>query len=428
MARPSPRLTRDFARRELTIEQDFEAPRTKVWKAWTTVEKLVRWWGPRDWPATSHSFDFRVGGHWHFSMTGPGGETHWAKLRYTRVEPESLLEVDDHVSDQTGAELESFSRWSVSFLPRSANTTRVRTRVICSSEANLQRLIDLGFEAGYTSALANLNEVLTGRAEPHTVASADGTKLVYEKVGSGPALILVGGALVTRTNSSHTDLAAALVSHFTVYNYDRRGRGDSGNTKPYSVAREIEDLQAMIGVAGGEAAVYGMSSGAILALRAAISGVKMKALVLYEPPFIVEPGDRHPPADALEVVSRLVARGRNAAAVTYFMTQIFGMPAFVPWIIRLTPHWKPSVAAAPSLPHDLTIVGDYGLPGGTDGITIPTLVIHGRDTQPLLIHGAEAVARTIPQAELSVLPGVNHQIPVEHLAPAVLQFLKGEKS
>lgn len=421
----SPRVTKDWKRRQLTVEKEFGAPLARVWGAWTTAEKLTRWWGPKEWPATSHSFDFRVGGHWHFSMTGPKGEKSWGVLRYTKIEPMTALHADDYFSDEKATQNEPFSRWEVSFQKVGASVTRVTTQLVCASEAQLEKLISYGFEAGYTSALDNLDQLVAGRSEPHAVISRDGTRLVYEKVGSGPPVILVGGALVTRTNAAHTELAAALSAHHTVYNYDRRGRGDSGNTAPYAVDREIEDLRALLDVAGGSAAVYGLSSGAILALRAVQAGLPITQLVLYEPPFIVEPGDRRPPADSLEVVTRMVAQGRRAAAVSYFMTRIFGMPAFVPWLIRLTPHWKPSVAAAASLPHDLAVVGDYALPAGTESVQTPTLVIHGDHTQPLLIHGAQALARRLPKATLKVLPGVNHQVATADLAPAVLEFLKG---
>lgn len=421
-----PKVTKDIANRRMTVEKVFQAPLPRVWSAWTTAEKLTRWWGPKDWPAASHAFDFREGGIWHFSMTGPQGEQSWGVLHYTSIRPMTYLEAEDYFSDARGSRAEGkpLMRWQVTFKKVSATATKVITQLAFSTEAGLQRVLEMGFEQGFTSALGNLTEFLEGRAEPRTVLSKDGTPIVYEKLGSGPPVILIGGAMVTRTLPAHTELAAALSAENTVINYDRRGRGDSGDTPPYSIDREIEDLQALIEAAGGSAAVYGMSSGAILALHAVSRGLNITKAVFYEPPFIVDPSDRRPPADSLAVVTKLVAQGRRAAAATYFMTKIFGMPSFVPLLLRLTPFWRPTVAVANTLPYDLTITGDYSIPSGASSAKLPSLVLHGDHTQPLLIHGAQALARTLPQATLQVLPGANHQIATADLAPVVAAFLR----
>jgi uncharacterized protein YndB with AHSA1/START domain/pimeloyl-ACP methyl ester carboxylesterase len=426
----SPKIIRDLPGKSLTVQKDFAVPVARVWSAWTTAEKLARWWGPQQWPATSRSFDFRVGGHWHYFMQGPKGELNWGLLSYTRIVPMKELHAEDYFTDEaaTRKEGQNLSRWEVTFQALSASMTRVTTKLVCVTEAKLQFLIDMGFEAGYTSALENLTALLEGRAEPQTVRSADGTPLVYEKLGSGPPVILVGGAMVTRELAAHTELAAALSAQFTVFNYDRRGRGDSGDTAPYAVEREIEDLRALLEAASGQAAVYAMSSGAILALRAAVYGLPITRLALWEPPFVVDPADRRPPADSQAVVARLIARNKPGAAASYFMTKIFGMPAFVPWLMRLTPYWKRAVGVARSLPYDLAVTGDYAIPEGVAGLGVPTLVLHGDHTQPLLVHGAQGLARTLPGAVLKVLPGVNHQVKTSDLAPVVANFLKGEEA
>lgn len=419
----TPRFTKDLAQKRLIVEKDFQAPVDRVWGAWSNDRALSRWWGPQGWPATSHGFDFRVGGRWHFCLTGPGDQRHWGLLRYTHIEAKKALHAEDYSSDPTGAPGTLLSRWEVEFRRTSAQTTRVVTQVVCSSTEGLETLVKAGFEAGFTSALENLTEALTGRGTPQTVRSADGTTIVYEKLGSGPPVILVGGAMVTRDNPTHTELAAALSAHHTVYNYDRRGRGDSGDTNPYAVEREVEDLAALVALAGGRASVYGLSSGAILALHALGRGVGIARLVVWEAPFVVEASDRRPPSDALEALGGLVAQGRRGAAVHYFMTRVFGMPAPIAWLMRLSPYWKDLMRVAPTLPYDLTITGDFSIPESAASVKVPVLVLHGDHTQPLLVHGAQALARTIPGAELKVLPGVNHQVAVADLAPVVLEFL-----
>jgi uncharacterized protein YndB with AHSA1/START domain/pimeloyl-ACP methyl ester carboxylesterase len=421
----APVVIKDIANKRLTVEKEFAAPVERVWAAWTDDAKLARWWGPKHWPATSHAFDFREGGRWHYSMTGPDGTQYWGLLNYHRIEPMTTLHAEDFFSDAAGSQKDGpISRWEVTFRKVSARSTRVTTKLLYATEKDLERVLEMGFEAGFTSALDNLNQLLTGRAEPRTVTSADGTPIVYEMLGSGPAVIIVGGAMVTRTLDAHTELAAALCADHTVINYDRRGRGDSGDTAPYAVERELEDLKALIGVAGGSAAVYGLSSGAVLALRASLAGLPITKLVLYEPPFIVDPKDRRPPGDALSDVTKLIAQGRQAAAVHYFMTKVFGMPTLMAFMIRLTPYWKPTLAAANALPYDLTVVGDYTLPPKTGQLTTPALVVYGNQTQPLLKNAAIALAKTLPKATLKELPGVNHQIATADIVPPVSEFLK----
>ena len=164
-----------------------------------------------------------------------------------------------------------------------------------------------------------------------TVASKDGTTIAFDQSGKGPVVLLVAGALGVRSHPMFTQLAAHLAPHFTVLNYDRRGRGDSGDTPPYAVGREIEDIEALIDEAGGSAFLYGISSGAVLALEAASQlPVKVKKLALYEPPFIV--GDSRPPLpkDYVQQVNEMVAAGRRGDAVALFM-KVVGVPEeFIP--------------------------------------------------------------------------------------------------
>src|SRR5688500_2255270 len=169
-----------------------------------------------------------------------------------------------------------------------------------------------------------------------TVTSKDGTTIVYDKLGTGDAVILTGGALVAR--AAHAGLAQLLAQDFTVYNYDRRGRGDSGDTQPYAIEREVEDIQAVIEEAGGSAFLWGSSSGAALALIAVESGVSASKLALWEPPYIPD-GFPKPPEDQVEQYETMVAEGRRGDAVEYFMSKVVGMPPEFVAGARAQPFW-----------------------------------------------------------------------------------------
>src|SRR5690349_5809484 len=192
--------------------------------------------------------------------------------------------------------------------------------------------------------------------------SADGTTIAFEKKGKGPALILVGSAFAQRAMDSEITRLAAyfpLAQSFTVFNYDRRGRGDSTDTQPYAVEREIEDIEALIDDAGGSAFLFGSSSGAALALEAANKlSTKVKKQVLYEPPFIVDEGRAPVPADLLERIKAALVQGKRNDALKLFFSTAMGIPGFFVFIMRLMPSWSQSKAVAHTLPYDLTIMGD----------------------------------------------------------------------
>ncbi|HET9495494.1 MAG TPA: alpha/beta hydrolase, partial [Chloroflexia bacterium] len=189
------------------------------------------------------------------------------------------------------------------------------------------------------------------KATVNKVTSKDGTPIAYYRTGSGPAVIIVSGALGTGTDPMHVELADLLASRFTVYNYDRRGRGESGDTPPYAVEREIEDIEALIDEAGGSASLYGLSSGAVLALEAAnaLPG-KVKKVALYEPPVITN-ADTFPPlpADYVERQANLVAEGRRGDAVALFMKTV-GVPAEYIEPMRQDPSWAGMEGVAHTLP------------------------------------------------------------------------------
>ena len=255
-----------------------------------------------------------------------------------------------------------------------------------------------------------------------TVTSADGSPIAYDRYGDGPPLITAAGAFCPRATTD--PLARALAAQFTVLNYDRRGRGDSGDTAPYAVEREIEDLAALIAAAGGSAAVFGHSSGATLALKAAASGLPITHLVLYEPPF--NPDDSFPrlPAGLAGELAGLVADGRRGDAVELYQTRAIGMPEPVVAQLRNAPFRPVLEAIAHTLAYDAAVIGDRSLPAAMLGaITIPALVITGEQSPPFLTGAAKAAAAALPAGQLAVLPGQTHDINPEATAPVIARFL-----
>ena len=254
------------------------------------------------------------------------------------------------------------------------------------------------------------------------VRSNDGTLLAFDRSGDGPALILVGGALSDR--SAAAPLAALLAPHFTVFAYDRRGRGDSSDTAPYAVAREVEDLEAIIQEAGGAAFVFGHSSGAALALEAACElGAKIKKLAVYEPPYMVAAGDPKPPAGHLEQIKQLLAGGRPGDAVEYFMTTVVGVPAEAVTPMRRAPTWARLEALAHTLVYDETIMGDNSFPGQRlASVTTPVLALDGGASPAWAGHATQAIADTLPDARRRTLAGQTHGAAPEVIAPVLKAF------
>jgi pimeloyl-ACP methyl ester carboxylesterase len=258
----------------------------------------------------------------------------------------------------------------------------------------------------------------------NTVTSKDGTTIVFDPSGEGPPLLVVGGALNDRHAAA--TLAGLLAPSFTVYAYDRRGRGDSGDTPPYAVEREIEDLAAVVETAGDGAAVLGFSSGGNLALRAAAAGVDISKLALWEPNFLVNDGRPRLPADYVDHLDELVSSDRRGEAVEYFLTVAVGLPAeFVP-PMRDMPMWPGMEAVAHTIAYDGRIVGDTmsGKPLGADrfaAVTVPTLVLIG-GTTPWLNDGGHALVEALPHGQLRQLDGQTHDVAPDVLAPALIDF------
>jgi pimeloyl-ACP methyl ester carboxylesterase len=235
-----------------------------------------------------------------------------------------------------------------------------------------------------------------------TTTAPDGTKLAYDRVGHGPAMVFVPGVFNLRDTCA--PIAAELAEDFTCFTYDRRARGDSGNTPPYAVEREVEDLQAVIDVAGGHAAVFGFSSGAILALRAAADGLPIDRLFLYEPPFRFEAQPPAPAADLPQRLQQMVDEGRAADVVTTFQLEGIGMPPDVVAGIRKAPFFARLEAMAQSVVHDAAITGAMPVPTpAMAAVQVPTVVMRGGQTWPVLAVAAERLVAMLPNASLQVL-------------------------
>lgn len=262
-----------------------------------------------------------------------------------------------------------------------------------------------------------------------TVTSRDGTTIAFERSGTGPALVLVTGALGTR--GSHQPMAALLAEHFTVFNYDRRGRGESGDTAPYAVEREVEDIAAAIAVAGGTAFLYGISSGATLALDAANALPTMVTkLALYEPPFVVDESRPPLPDDYVARLNAATAAGRPGDAVEIFMTDAIRLPAEYLTPMRESPMWAGLEAVAHTIAYDGTIVGDTmsGKPLPRDrwaAVGMPTLAITGELSEGFFHRGGRALAAALPDARYATLPGQDHNVAAEVLAPVLVDFFAG---
>jgi pimeloyl-ACP methyl ester carboxylesterase len=262
-----------------------------------------------------------------------------------------------------------------------------------------------------------------------TVISKDGTPIAFDVSGKGPAIILVGGANATRMAA--VSAAVALSPHFTVFAYDRRGRGDSGDTPPYAVEREVEDIYALITEAGGSAFVFGHSSGAVLALEAArLLGGRIEKLAMYEPPFIIDDSRPPVPQDYVPHLNKLIAEGRRSEAVEYFMTSMMLMPAEMVAHIRSTPMWPQIEAVAHTIPYDGAIMGDTmsGNPATLKkwaSVTVPTLIMVGGASPAFFHNGAQALVDILPNATSRVLAGQDHGPADDVLAPALVEYFKG---
>jgi pimeloyl-ACP methyl ester carboxylesterase len=265
----------------------------------------------------------------------------------------------------------------------------------------------------------------------NTVTSSDGTTIAFDRRGTGQPLILVGGAFQHRAIDPRTaELAELLAADFTVYHYDRRGRGDSTDTAPYAVGREIEDLEALAEEAGGSAFLFGMSSGAALVLDAAAHGLAAPKLAVYEPPFVVDDSRPPTPRHYSQQLAELAAEGRRGDTVEFFLTAGVGVPAEAVAGMRQAAVWPQFEEVAHTLPYDAVL-----LDGTTAGAPLPArrwssvtsavLVADGGASPPSMRVAADALAALLADARRRTLPGQEHDVAPDVLAPVLADFFAG---
>ncbi|MGH2712849.1 MAG: alpha/beta fold hydrolase [Thermoleophilaceae bacterium] len=259
-------------------------------------------------------------------------------------------------------------------------------------------------------------------------ASTDGTMIGFDRRGNGPALILIDGALCHRASGPNRRLAERLSREFSVITYDRRGRGESGDTAPYTVSREVDDLAALIDAAGGSAHLYGISSGGALALEAAqrLPG-KIDTVAAYEIPLVID--DSRPPVSESfgDELYGLIDSGRRGAAVKLFMREAVRLPGPLVAAMPLFPGWAKNKRHAPTLRYDFAIMGDTQrgkpLPAGRwQSVTAPTLVMSGGKSPAWVRTGAEQLAQALPNAQHRTLDGQRHYVKANAIGPVLTEF------
>ena len=260
------------------------------------------------------------------------------------------------------------------------------------------------------------------------VTSKDGTQIGYSVIGSGPAIVLVDGAMCWRAMGPATPLAEELKDRFTVYTYDRRGRGESGDTKPYSTEREIDDLAALIAAAGGSVKLYAISSGVILALEAANTLPGITGMVLYEAPIFTDATRKPVPADYVQRMDELVASGDNAGAVKHFMQKGIAVPWFVLAMMQVFGMFRKMAPVGHTLPYDTAFVAPLWtyrpIPANRwPHVTMPVLAMGGSKSDAWMQNAQKAIAANLPNAQHRTLPGQNHMVGAAAIAPVIKEFL-----
>ncbi|MET7480314.1 alpha/beta hydrolase [Streptomyces sp. NPDC005648] len=254
----------------------------------------------------------------------------------------------------------------------------------------------------------------------NTTISRDGTSLAYQRTGEGPAVVLVSGAM--STGATVAPLGVPLSDGFTVVSYDRRGRGQSGDTEPYDVAREVEDLAALIDALGGEAWLYGHSSGGALVLEAAASGLPLRGVAVYEVPYAVYEGGAEERARYTESLTAALGEGRRGDAVELFL-RLTGLAEEMIQGARNSPMWPGMESIAPSLAHDNAVMGDGLVPRARlAAIGVPVLSLAGGASPAWMREAAQAVAEAAPRGTYRVLEGQTHMVDPQVLARALTEF------
>ncbi|MFG2318649.1 alpha/beta fold hydrolase [Streptomyces tendae] len=256
-----------------------------------------------------------------------------------------------------------------------------------------------------------------------TTVSGDGTRIAYARSGRGPAVVLVSGAM--STGATMAPVAAELSGRFDVTVYDRRGRGESGDTAPYAVEREIEDLAALIEALGGEVSLYGMSSGGALVLRAAASGLPVRRVAVYEVPYAVDDAAVRAGAEYTERLAEALGQGRRGDAVELFLRHT-GLGEEMIRGARQSPMWAGMESVAPSLAYDDAVLGDGRVPRfEIAAINVPLLVLAGGASDAWWHAAARAIADAAPEGAYATVDRQTHMVEPGVLAPVLAEFLAG---
>jgi len=257
-----------------------------------------------------------------------------------------------------------------------------------------------------------------------TTHSKDGTTLAYDIYGSGPPLIYITGASCFRSFMPVVQDAKTFAKEFAVYNYDRRGRGDSSDTQPYAIAREVEDIAALIDVAGGKASVYGHSSGAVLALEAALQlGDKIDKIVIYDPSYVHNEAEKVEYNRLGQQVHKLLQESKNGQAMTTFLSGI-GMPKVFVYLMRFMTGWRTMKALAPTLVYDIELTCDLPPLERAAQVAVPIQIVVG-EKSPTSIHNvAHQLTKAIPGATFVQIAGQDHMVGAKALLPVLTGFLK----
>lgn len=256
-----------------------------------------------------------------------------------------------------------------------------------------------------------------------TVSSTDGTRIAYERVGAGPALVYITGAICHRHFQPIVDDVKGLARHYTVYTYDRRGRGDSGNAESYDPQAEVEDVRAIIDAAGGRAFVYGHSSGAVLALETALAYPdRVSRVVVYDVPYVASAEEQAAFHETEQRVRALLSEGEYASAIRHFLTAI-GTPWIAAHLMRLIPGWKRTVQLAPTLLYDIALTRNLPPLERMVGITVPTLVLVGEKSPIDVQRVSQSIAQSVPGARFAAVPRQDHMVSARALLAHMNPFL-----
>jgi uncharacterized protein YndB with AHSA1/START domain/pimeloyl-ACP methyl ester carboxylesterase len=408
------------------MTQIFDAPRAVVFEAWTKAEHVTHWWDPSGEPLAVCEIDLRPNGAFRWVHSGANGAEYPFTGTYREIAPPERLVFT--------AQAFPGSPESVATLVFSEDgkKTKLTMTIECKSIEDRDAMLEMRVDVGTARTLKNLGEYLQ-KIAPSTetsrnlVLSKDGTAIAFDRVGHGSAVILVDGALCYRGMGPSGQLAELLAQHFTVFTYDRRGRGDTGDAAPYAVEREVEDIAALLSEAGGTASLWGISSGAVLALEATNRLGGINKLALYEAPFIVD-DSRSTTEGGWAQIGEAVAADRRSAAVKLFMKMV-GVPDLFIALMRLMPVWSKLKAVAHTLPYDGALVQDNQrgapLPAGRwSSVTVPSLVMDGGKSPAWMRNANRALASVLSNAQYRTLEGQTHMLNAKAHAPVLVEFFR----